>query len=277
MTDSAIEIDRLTVCVPLGAELQHKIVQQVDWVVAQGETAAIIGPNGCGKSTLLRAITGYGHFTSGRVRLLGKSLGRTDVHELRRHLGVVDPSLVRLLDRGTTALELVATGFGGHLTRFFFRPDPQQQAVARQTLAQVGLADREDQPFATLSSGQRSRVWLARALVRQPQVLLLDEPTAELDLVGRETFLATLDAICLRHPKLTIVMITHHLEDLLPRTSNVLLLSDGRTVASGPPHNVLRSELVSDAFGCAVSVTQQEGRWRWQVGQRVWPRLIDVD
>ena len=116
--------------------------------------------------------------------MLGETLGKTQVHELRKRLGVYDPSLVRLLDAGTCAEELVATGLFGHLTTYFDRPSPAQLCVARAALAEVGMRERTSQPYETLSSGQLGRAWLARALVHVPELLLLDEPTASFDILA---------------------------------------------------------------------------------------------
>lgn len=265
----ALEIEALRVDVP-----GHTILDQIHWQLPVGAQAAILGANGSGKSTLLRAITAYGHITSGRVRVLGETLGQTQVHALRKRLGILDPSLVRLLDPGTTARQLVATGHFGHLTIFFDRPTPRQLADADEALQQVGLGNQTHQPFETLSSGQLSRVWLARALVSQPDLLILDEPAASLDILGRETLLASLDELTRVRPELTLITVSHHLEDLLPTCSDVLLLGRGRVVASGRPETVLTDGLLSEAFGCPVQVQREDGRWRWSVSPRSWKRLI---
>ena len=189
-------------------------------------------------------------------------------------MGIVDPTLIRLLDRNVTTHRLAATGFFGHLTTLFERPTKDQLHIAGELLAEVGLADHLDQDVMTLSSGQRSRLWLARALVHEPELLILDEPTADLDLLGRETLLATLDGIAKQRSALTTVIVTHHLEDLLPDTDHVLLLSDGRTVASGLPEEVLTSANLSAAFGCDVEVDRKGDRWHWSVSRHTWHHLI---
>ena len=270
MSQNAIEIQDVNV-----DYMSFRALHNISWTIPQGGQVALLGPNGCGKSTLLRVITGYGHFTSGRVCVLGEVLGETEVHSLRRNLGIVDPSLVRLLDREVTAERLVATGFFGHLTTFFDRPSEQQIQLARQALADVGLAEQAKQQVMSLSSGQRSRVWLARALINDPQLLILDEPCADLDLHARETLLATLDDLIRQRPTLTVVMVTHHLEDLLPTVSDVLLLSSGSMIAKGSPTNVLTSELLSQAFGCPVKVQYSDNRWSWSVSTESWQGLLN--
>ncbi len=270
--DPALDIRQLCVDVP-----GTRILEDLNWCLPRGAKAAILGPNGSGKSTLLRAITAYGHITSGSVQVLGERLGQTEVHRLRRRIGVVDPSLVRLLDRGMTARQLVATGLFGHLTTFFDRPSPSQLELAEQALAEVGLAGHARQTVETLSSGQFSRTWLARALVQHPQLLILDEPAASLDLLGRETLLASLDQLTQQRPELTLITVTHHLEDLLPNTDEVLVLSGGRVVGSGPPVKVLTNQLLSLAFGCPVQTQREEGRWRWSVSPQIWQSLVERD
>ncbi|MCP4190088.1 MAG: ATP-binding cassette domain-containing protein [Planctomycetaceae bacterium] len=263
-----IDLENLCVDVP-----NRQILRDVNWQVPCGARATIIGPNGCGKSTLLKAITAYGHLTSGRATILGETLGDTLVHQLRRRMGIVDPTLVRLLDENVTTQRLAATGFFGHLTTLFEQPTQQQLATAAELLTEVGLANHLQQDVMTLSSGQRSRLWLARALVHEPELLILDEPTADLDLLGRETLLATLDRIALQRPDLTIVIVTHHLEDLLPNTDHVLLLSQGKTIANGSPSEVLTPEHLSTAFGCDVEVQHSNGRWHWSVVPQTWQHL----
>jgi iron complex transport system ATP-binding protein len=258
--DLAVEL------VGLGVDFPGKrILDAIDWRVPRGSCAAILGPNGSGKSTLLRAITAYGHATRGTVRVLGEELGRCEVHALRRRLGVVDPTLVRLLDREATTERLVATGLFGHLTTFFDRPSEEQLEQARDALCEVGLADQAQQTVETLSTGQLSRAWLARALIHAPEMLILDEPYAGLDLPGRETLLATLTELVRRRPALTVLMVTHHLEDLLPDTDQVLLLGARPPAVIGPAREVLTAQHVSRAFGCAVEVEHRNGRWRWSV------------
>ena len=251
------------------------ILQGINWQVPRGQRVAVLGPNGCGKSSLLRAITAYGHVTQGSVTVLGERLGETYVHDLRKRLGIVDLSLLRLVDDDTLAEELVATGLFGHFATYFDPPTPAQLELARRTMRAVGLQRHCGQLACTLSAGQLRRTWLARALIHQPEMLVLDEPTADLDLLARETLLATLARLADTRPELTILLVSHHLEDLLPGTDQVLLLSQGRVIACGPPARVLTSENVSRAFGCPIEVSQRDGRWHWSVSPQAWDDLFD--
>lgn len=250
------------------------ILQGIDWQVPRGQRVAVLGPNGCGKSTLLRALTAYGHVTQGSVDVLGERLGETSVHDLRKRMGIVDLSLVRLVEEDMLAEELVATGLFGHFMTYFDPPTAEQLELARRTMRAIGLQAHCGQLANTLSAGQLRRTWLARALIHQPEMLVLDEPTADLDLLARETLLATLARLADSRPDLTLLLVSHHLEDLLPGTDQVLLLSRGRPVACGPPAQVLTSANVSRAFGCPVEVSQRDGRWHWSVSPRAWEDLL---
>lgn len=250
------------------------ILKGVSWAVEQGEHAAVLGPNGSGKSTLLRIITGYQHVTRGTVHVLGCQIGRVDLHTLRRQIGLVDPGNPYPFARRMSVLDVVLTGFFGNRTLDFDHPSPQQTAQGREALEEVGLSGHENQPFHTLSTGESRRTLLARALVQDPKLLILDEPTAGLDLLGRETMLASIDQLVACRPELTTLLVTHHVEEISPRTSQMLLLHSGTVVAAGDAGSVLTSENVSSAFGCPVSVSRQNGRWHWQVQPQIWGHLV---
>ncbi|MCA9216969.1 MAG: ATP-binding cassette domain-containing protein [Planctomycetales bacterium] len=258
-TQYAIELTDLVV-----DYLTGNAISGLNWKVTRGGHAAVLGPNGCGKSTLLRAITAYGHVTSGTVKVLGETLGKVEVHQLRRRLGIVDPTLVRLLDDGTTAEKLVATGFRGHLTILFDRPSPAELKAARGVLQEIGLGDHCNRGFHQLSSGQQSKVWLARALVSEPELLILDEPTSGLDIGARETLLSSLEAMVQTRPELTTLTVTHHLEDLPAAVNQVLLLRNGRAAAHGTAADVLTNQQLSNVFACPLTVSHSNGRWMWR-------------
>jgi iron complex transport system ATP-binding protein len=250
------------------------ILHGVDWVAPAGARAAILGPNGSGKSTLLRMITGYLHATAGSVHCLGEQIGKTNVHELRKHIGVVDPGGPFTPDPRLSALDVVLTGFFGNLCLDFDEPTPEQRDHGVHVLSQVGLATHARQLFTTLSTGEQRRVLIARAMVRSPELLILDEPTSGLDLRARETVLATIDLLLRRRPELTALLVTHHLEELLPGTSSVLLLSEGKAARVGRPDQVLDSSVLSSVFGCPVVVRCEHGRWSWSVQPAVWDELL---
>jgi iron complex transport system ATP-binding protein len=269
---SGIHFSRLT---PDG--LARPILNDVSWQVAPGEVAAVLGANGCGKSTLLRLAVGYLWPQKGAVQLLGKTLGDVELAPLRQRVGIIEATTDYPFDETMTALDVVVSGYFSALTVGYVHPSPDMWSHARQLLAQVGLADRDTQLYATLSTGQRMRVLIARGLVRKPELLILDEPTAGLDLPSREAVLATLARL---HPPAgpagpALITVTHHLQELLPATSNVLLLSlQGRVVAAGPAETVLTSSHMSAAYGVKVDVERRNGRWSAHVDPGAWHEMV---
>lgn len=254
-----------------------RILSAIDWALPTGAQGAILGPNGSGKTLLLRIVTGYLFPSEGSATILGRRLGTVDLHELRREIGLVDPTSPMFPIVNLTTLELVLTGFWGHYCIDFDEPTPRQLDAARAALAEVGLSGHERQRSATLSTGETRRVLLARALVHRPRLLILDEPTAGLDLLARETLLATIERLKADDPTLTVITVTHHLEEIAPGTSAVLLLHQGRALASGAPDRVLTSENLARAFGCPVNVRQEGGRWYWSVQPGTWTQLLQAD
>ena len=201
----------------------HKVLGPLSWRVAAGEHWVVIGPNGGGKSTLLRVASLGQHPTEGVVRVLGHQLGRVDIRQLRARVGVSSASLVDQLRGRLTANEIVRCGLHAALEPWWHHYDDADLARADRLLALVGLDGHGGRSFATLSSGERQRTLLARTLMAQPDVLLLDEPTAGLDLGGREALVGALDAIAADDGPAT-VFVTHHVEDIPPSTTHLLAI-----------------------------------------------------
>ena len=239
-----------------GRDLLH----DVDLTVRRGEHWALLGPNGAGKSTLLAVLGATGHPTAGSVEILGRRLGRVDVRELREHIAHVDPRHRMLTP--LTVHETVLTGRTG-TTDLMPRWEPSADDLERadQHVADVGLTARRDARWPVLSQGERGRALIARALMADPQLLLLDEPATGLDVAAREHLLETVDALRHRHPDLGSVMVTHHLEDLPASTSHAMLLRDGAVVAQGGADAVITSSAVSHAFDFPLAIVRSEGRW----------------
>jgi iron complex transport system ATP-binding protein len=250
-----------------------EILRDIDWTLPRGSACAVLGPNGSGKTTLMRVITGFMWPTTGTVEVLGRRLGATDVRELRRHVSVVDPSDRFGVDPDLRVVEAVLTGFFGSLG-LYEQTTQEQVAEAERLIRSVGLAHRRDHRFGLLSTGEQRRCLLARALVRLPEVLILDEPTAGLDVSGREHVLATIEQLRRLHPSLTVLMVTHHVEEISPRTDRVMLLSGGRIAGLGRPEQVLSPELLSGVFGCKVFVQKRSGRWWLEVLPEAWLELL---
>ncbi len=248
------------------------ILDNVTWRLTAGAGGAIVGPNGSGKSTLMRILAGYIWPTAGTVRVLGRKLGEFPVSALRRELAIVEALALYPMDDRITAREAVCTGYFGALTLAYDQPTAVQWQRCDQLLEQFHIVSLRDQPFMTLSTGERMRCLLARALVHRPKLLLLDEPTNGLDLPTRESLLALLAAIKSQRNPPTIIMVSHFLEEILPDTAGALLLNAaGETVACGPAEQVFTSSLLSAAFDWPITVRRQAGRFFAHGTAHGWP------
>ncbi|NNJ27786.1 putative ABC transporter ATP-binding protein YlmA [Planctomycetes bacterium LzC2] len=245
-----------------------------------GETVALLGANGCGKTTLSRVLLGQMWPTDGRVQVLGKTLGRTDVRALRRRISVVNGatsigpvgvSSGAIVDARLDAVAAVCTGYFATVGRYD-RPTDAQRAAAVDLLRVVGLGHRLEHRLSSLSTGEQRRAVLARALVTEPELVILDEPTAGLDLPGRERLLAALADLRNARPRPTVLLITHHVEEIPGDADGVWLMRSGRLTHAGPPADVLTSEALSTTFGCDVRVTFEHGRYWVQVAATPWDR-----
>lgn len=237
------------------------ILGPVDLAVQRREHCAVLGPNGSGKTTLLRILSTYLHPTRGSVEVLGGRFGRVDLRTLRGRVGVVSAGVVGLLHRVGTASDLVAAARHGAT-----RPVPaiaaSDREAASRALARVGADHLAQRVCRTLSQGEWQRVQIARALVTDPELLLLDEPFVGLDLGGRERLIGDVAAVMEESTGPTVVLVTHHVEEIPDGIRTALLLSDGRAVASGPASEALTSQTVSEAFQVDVRVDHDGGRYR---------------
>lgn len=270
MTDPLLLLDKIQF-----SHAARVILPGISWQVMPGQIAAILGPNGCGKSTLLRIASGYLWPQKGTVRLLGETFGESPIAPLRARIGIVEAATVYPMDERMSASDVVISGYFSALTIAYVHPTREQFAHAAELLASVGLSGRGEQLFATMSTGERLRCLLARGLVRKPALLLLDEPTAGLDLPAREAILATLARLhsASENPP-AMITITHHLEELLPQTANVLLLSrDGSARAQGRPADVITAENLSAAYGVPIQVTLRHGRYQAHVDPAAWEHM----
>jgi len=252
------------------------ILRDVNWAVPAGACCAILGPNGSGKSTLTRVLAAHLWPTAGEVTVLGGKFGETSLPELRQLIRLVQAAGPYDVDSELTAREVVETGFFGTLA-LYAHTDDAMDRDADALLAQVGLAHVSAQKYATLSSGERVRSLIARALAARPKLLLLDEPTAGLDLLAREQVLATVQSLFDRMDRTppTVVFITHHVEELPPATSHVLLLDNGAAAAAGAPADVLRADVMSAVYRCPLEVRYVDGRWSVHVHPGAWDGLLN--
>jgi iron complex transport system ATP-binding protein len=265
----AIDLHRVTV-----KRGGRNILRDITWRVPAGACAAILGPNGSGKSTLARVIMGQMWPASGDVAVLGERFGETDLNALRASIRLVQPQGVVEFDAEETTLNVVLTGFFG-TAGLYDAATPAMLRSAMRLIRQVGLSKESQQQYRTLSSGERMRCLIARALVVKPRLLILDEPTAGLDLLARERVLATVQQLMQfdRNPP-TVLMITHHVEELLPATASVLVLKDGRAAAAGKPREVLKASVLSKVYDFPVQVSNRGGRFWVQVHPAGWKLLV---
>ena len=236
------------------------LLHDVSLVVEPGEHWALLGPNGAGKSTLMAILGARSHPTTGTVDVLGKRIGRVDMRELRTHIGHVDPRW--RIDVPITAHEVVLTGLTNtpELDRRHRYTDAEHQR-ADELLNLLGMEPRRDSVWPVMSQGERGRTLIARALMPEPALLLLDEPATGLDLAAREKLLSAIDRLRSDVRDLASVLVTHHLEDLPASTTHAMLLRDGEVVAAGPVTDTLTSAYISSSFDHPVSVRRADGRW----------------
>jgi iron complex transport system ATP-binding protein len=238
------------------------ILDGVSLTVGPREHTAVLGPNGSGKTTLLRVLATYRYPTRGAATVLGARFGHSDLRDLRPRIGLVSVGLDPLLEVRADALPLVAAArLGATWPPPRVLDDPDTVAAARRALARVGAAHLADRRVDTLSQGERQRVRIARALAPDPELLLLDEPFAGLDLGGRESLLTDLDAVLAEPTGPTVVLVTHHLEELPRGIEAAVLLREGRVIADGPANEVLTDGPVSACFGLPVTVSVAGGRY----------------
>jgi iron complex transport system ATP-binding protein len=244
-----------------------EIIRGVTFTVNQGEHWAMLGPNGAGKSTILGFAGAVTHPTSGTVHVLGEQLGRVELQALRRVIGHVNPR--HPLRSPLTIREIVLTGLTGTIEPApRWKPSADEAGRAESLIESLGLAARAGQRWNVLSQGERGRTLIARALICEPRLLLLDEPSTGLDIAAREQLLESIDLLSETHPDVASVLVTHHLEELPSSTTHALLLADGRVVAAGPAVAAVTTEHVSAAFQHPIDVQYHDGRWLARAARR---------
>lgn len=237
------------------------ILDGIDWDIGHGERWAVLGPNGSGKTTLLRVAGMRLLPTRGTVEVLGETYGRSDARAVRRRVAFVSQSILRGLRPTLSAHDVVLTGRDAALETWWARYDEDDHRRAGRLLDAAGLGDAGERPFGVLSEGERQQVLLARALMAEPELLLLDEPAAGLDLGARERLVMHLAALAADSATPPMVLVTHHVEELPAGITHAALVRRGRLVATGPVADVLTTDAVSSCFGIRVTVDRTEGRW----------------
>jgi iron complex transport system ATP-binding protein len=245
----------------------NQILRGVNLAVAEGQHWVILGPNGAGKTTLLQIAAARLHPTSGEAWVLGEKLGRVDVFQLRPRIGFASAALAGRIPGAELVRDVVLTGAYGQTGRWRERYAAADADRAGALLAAFGVAGLAGRAFGTLSEGERKRVQIARALMSDPELLLLDEPSAGLDLGGREELVAALAELAGGRAAPVMVLVTHHLEDIPPGFTHAALMRDGQVTGAGPAGSVLTAAGLSQAFGLDLVVTKLGERWVATGGQ----------
>jgi iron complex transport system ATP-binding protein len=240
---------------------ESTLLDRVDWAVEEGQRWVVLGPNGAGKTTLLQVASTQLHPTSGRAWILGDRLGRVDVFELRPRIGLASAALAERLPAEETVIDVVRTAAYAVVGRWREHYDSSDDARAHALLVALGADLLARRRYGTLSEGERKRVQIARALMVDPELLLLDEPAAGLDLAGREELVARLAGLAADPYAPALVLVTHHVEEIPPGFTHALLLRAGRVVAAGPIDVVITAETLSATFGLPLEVHRRRGRF----------------
>ncbi|WP_311259402.1 ABC transporter ATP-binding protein [Microbacterium sp. WCS2018Hpa-9] len=237
------------------------IIDHVTWQVDDDQRWVILGPNGAGKTTLLQLADTLMHPTSGTVTVLGETLGRTDVFELRPRIGFASSAMAKRVPRDETVLNTVLTAAFSVLGRWNENYEDIDERRALRVLGDWRLDHLADRTFGTLSDGEQKRVQIARAVMTDPELLLLDEPTASLDLGSREELLALLSGYASSPTTPAMLMVTHHVEEIPVGFTHVLLMREGRIVAAGPIAETLTADTLTETFGMPIVLSSDEGRY----------------
>lgn len=240
---------------------RNEILKSVSWEVDEKQRWVILGPNGAGKTTLLQIAAAQIHPTSGRVRVLDDTLGKTDVFDLRPRIGFASTALARRVPRDERVLDVVLTAAYSVTGRWNEAYDDIDVRRAQRVLAEWKLDHLQDRRFGDLSDGEQKRVQIARSVMTDPELLLLDEPAASLDLGSREELLQLLGGYASGESAPAIVMVTHHVEEIPLGFTHALLLSNGAIQAAGVIDEVVTAENLSEAFGLTLAVTNEGGRF----------------
>lgn len=229
----------------------------------------MVGPNGSGKSTLLSVLAGYTWPTAGQVTIAGHLFGRVNLADVRRQIGLIEPSRMPGFSNHLRLRELIATGFfGSIMLPIGTRVPPDQWRRVDSEIRALGLAGRERDLFGSLSTGEQMKALIARAMVSGATILLLDEPTVGLDIGARAAFMSTLEELVTRPQRPTVVVVSHHLDELPRNVDNVVLMKEGSIFDAGRPDEMLTSERLSRLYECGVHVFRRDGRYAASAGIR---------
>jgi iron complex transport system ATP-binding protein len=239
-----------------------KILHNIDWTVTEGQRWVIVGPNGAGKTTLLRMAAATLQPSSGVAKVLGDTLGEVNVFELRTRIGLASSSLAARIPNSERVLDAVMTASYAVTGRWNEKYEDVDERRARRVLAEWHLQDFAERAFGSLSDGEKKRAEIARAVMTDPELLLLDEPVASLDLAAREQTIRIIGAYATAPTAPAMIMVTHHLEEIPPGFTHALILVKGSVFAAGEIDHTVTSEKISEAFGMSIQVDFVDGRYR---------------
>lgn len=237
------------------------ILNDITWSVQDNERWVIVGPNGAGKTTLLKIAAAQLQPTTGNASILGEALGEINVFDLRTRVGFASTAIASRIPNSENVLDAVMTASYAVTGRFKEKYDDVDERRARRVLTEWHLSEYADRPFGTLSDGERKRVQIARAVMPDPELLLLDEPVASLDIGSREATIKILSGYASHPAAPAIIMVTHHLEEIPVGFTHALVLNEGRIIASGPINHTLTTDKLSEAYGLPLEVAFQAGRF----------------
>lgn len=237
------------------------LLDSIDLTIHEDERWVVLGPNGAGKTTLLQVLSANMYPSDGVIGLLGDVVGTVDVFELRPRIGLTSTVLAERLPRNEKVLDVVVSAAHAVVGRGFEEYEDMDLGQARSLLADMHIDHLADRTFGTLSEGERKRAQIARALMTDPELLLLDEPASGLDLAGRESLLSTLSELFTDPDAPATVLVTHHVEEIPVGVTHALLMANADIVAAGPIHEVMTDENLTRTFGMSLLVSESDGRW----------------
>jgi iron complex transport system ATP-binding protein len=237
------------------------LIEDVDWTVEEDERWVILGPNGAGKTTLMQVASAQIHPTAGVAGVLDEVLGAVDVFDLRPRIGLTSAALAERIPRNELVRDVVVSASYSVIGRWREVYDDLDHDRAADLMSELGVGRLASRTFGTLSEGERKRVQIARALMTDPEVLILDEPAAGLDLGGREDLVSTLSVLAMDGEAPAIILVSHHVEEIPPGFTHVLMLREGRVTACGPLERVMTEETLSATFGMPLVLSHEAGRW----------------
>ena len=240
---------------------QATLLDSVSWIVHDDERWVVLGPNGAGKTTLVQLCSAQIHPTSGVAGILGEVLGTVDVFELRPRIGFTSAAMAERIPRSERVRDVVVSASYGVVGRWREEYDDLDHERAHALLVEVGAGKLLDRTFGTLSEGERKRVQIARSLMTDPELLILDEPAAGLDLGGREDLVSTMSVLADDPTSPAIVLVSHHVEEVPPGFTHALMLREGRVVAEGPVAEVMTAENLTATFGMSLQLSVEDGRY----------------